>query len=53
MKFIRYQERRNGEGRLIRQYRVYNFGLFKIKKKILPVLGDNNKIIIDGREETA
>lgn len=50
MKFISYQERRNKEKRLIRLYRVYNFGLFKIKRKLIPVSGDNNKIIIGGRE---
>lgn len=52
MKFISYQERRNKEKRLIRRYRVYHFGLFKIKKKVIPVVGDNNKIIIGGREIT-
>lgn len=50
MKFISYQERRNSNGRLIRQYKVYHCGLFKIKKKVIPILGDNNKIIIGGRE---
>lgn len=52
MKFITYKEKRNGENRLIRRYKVYNFGLFKIKKKVLPVLGENNKIIVGGRELT-
>ncbi len=52
MKFISYQERRNKENRLIRRYKVYNFLFFKIKKKVLPVLGENNTIIIGGRELT-
>lgn len=52
MKFISYQERRNKENRLIRRYKVYNFLFFKIKKKVLPVLGENNTIIIGGREVT-
>lgn len=50
MKFISYQERRNKSNQLVRKYKVYNFGLFKIKNKVLPVLGENNKIIIAGRE---
>lgn len=50
MKFISYREKRNKLGRLIRKYRIYNFFLFRIKKKVLPVLGENNKIIIGGRE---
>lgn len=52
MKFISYQERRNKENILIRRYKVYNFLFFKIKKKVLPVLGENNTIIIGGRELT-
>lgn len=52
MKFISYQERRNKENLLIRRYNVYNFLFFKIKKKVLPVLGENNKIILGGREVT-
>lgn len=53
MKFITYKEKRNSSGRLIRKYRIYNFGVFKLKKKVIPVLGDNNKIIIGGREISA
>lgn len=52
MKFISYQERRNKENILIRRYKVYNFLFFKIKKKVLPVFGENNTIIIGGRELT-
>lgn len=52
MKFISYQERRNKENRLIRRYKVYNFLFFKIKKKVLPVFGENNKIIIGGQKLT-
>lgn len=52
MKFVSYREKRNKENRLIRRYKVYNFLFFKIKKKVLPVLGENNKIIIGGRELT-
>ncbi len=52
MKFISYQERRNKTNILIRRYKVYNFLFFKIKKKVLPVFGENNTIIIGGRELT-
>ncbi len=50
MKFIWYQERRTQENKLIRRYKIYNFIFFKIKKKVLPVFGENNKIIIGGQE---